>query len=842
MRSLSSRNIPANVHVIGRRWAVIPSKNGSFTRRRRRKIRDVSFDNLNLKNIDSKSAKSVEFKVKQLQEFTRNLREHIKVADSSVAKSEAQKELHIFEKEASERDADMVYNELTSRPLVDSQSLMTSSNDDVEHLSTLILASEKNAASTLLPDVIRGRINDDNSVLSFLLDKSQQNWDGIVSKLYKSELRLKSISRNILQKYILSRVDNLSLESIERMDKMLLENIDGDITKFSTSMYECLFFNLAKLKTEDITGEAVIGKMKRLIERFDNAKELNSNAKMTQFILNSCIKYSTKLISFESMNFFLSKFKEDYGLLPNRENYTTIIQFYTRLGVSKQAWNVFDTMKFLSKGHSPDVITYNTVLHLCNKDKNYARAIDIYQEMIDQNIEPSVQTLNIMAKTMARASSDPITSEHKQESLRLLGWKYIHMVEGKFNSKQSDKYLYHTLNSMMALAAYDGDVGLARALYFKYCSQRYREVTKNWINKSLEKKLWSHVLDPELLNYLLLSYSNYNPNKLPLLMGYEEGIKFRRNILNGVDYTSRSNSDDEINFGLPLLPVRELSNASEILFESRAIWQFNLEFGGNLDLKSSPQFLNKEELKRMLVNSASLDQCKFLMLERVAQLKSSLVNHKVLNTMSLTSFLTIPIKVRDKKEFILRLKEFTFQQQEFDTHVKSFFTEVLQLDKPVASNEADQEITVTNEMEQRLAYFASMKHKILANCSIYELMMKAAASFGDLELASKAWRDRGEFRKTMAFKCLDAAERSRRDTEFAFLMVQFFSSQKLFSDALGIIMTSQKYIHWKYPMIKCLHKGLLEIEDMKSIKILLDIVNRKSAVQNIEEQIQELKF
>lgn len=829
--------------LISRRSVIIPSS--ITTRKRRRKIRDVSIDDLSLRGIDPSDSNALEFKVRQLQEFTRNLREHIKDADSSNKKLDIQRDVSGINKENDDKGAaDLILNNLGSPSSSNLGNLASHENKD--DLSSIIMSTESKEASRLLPEVIRDRINDDSFILASLLDKSHQNWNGIISKLYSSEARLNGISNQTLKKWLLSRANRLSYDNIENLDRMLLERVNGDISKFSTPMYECLFFNLAKL-SPPLINDAVASKMKQLLKRYDQSKELSAEAsKMTQFILNSCIKYSNKMLSFDNMEFFLSKFKNDYKISPNRENYTTIIQFYTKLGVSKQAWDVFDTMKFLSKSCAPDVTTYNSVLHLCNKDKDYSRAIDLYQEMKDKNLEPSVETLNIMAKTLARASSDPITSENKAESLRLLGWKYIHLIERESNERQYETHFFYTLEAMMALAAYDGDVGLARALYFKYITQRYKEVVNKWRGKIDRNKVWKHALNPQLFNYLLLAYSKYDAGTLPILLGYEKGITLRRNLMNSVDYSGRTDYDEEVKIKMPMLPVIDLNQPWQILSESRALWQFNLEYGGLINIREAPQGFSPEKLQEMVLGSATLEEFKFTLMHEVSKWKATLINHSILNPVSLTTFLTIPIRLCDKREFLLRLKEFSFQQQELDALVKQTYEGFLQLEgkkESIAANTEVKGASLWNEnIQYNMGYFSSLKHKILANCTIYELMMKAAAAFDDNNLATKAWRDRGEFRKTLSFQKLDEKEKAKRDSQFAFLMVRFFASQKMFTDALGIIISSQKFIDWKYSMVKSLHQGLIEIEDEKSARILLEIVNKKSSAQILDEQIHELKF
>lgn len=826
--------------LIPKRNVIIPSS--TTRKKRKRKIRDVSIDYLSLRDVDPSDLNALEFKVRQLQEFTRNLREHIKDADSSIKKLDTQRDISSTDND--KETADLILNNFGLPSPTNLGKLASHENEN--NLSSIIMSYESKEASKLLPQVIRDRIDDDSFILASLLDRSHQNWNGVISKLYSTEARLNGISNQTLKKWLLSRANRLSYDNIENLDRMLLERVNGDISKFSTQMYECLFYNLAKLNPPQ-NNDAVASKMKQLLHRYDQSRELPACAsKMTQFILNSCIKYSNKMLSFDNMEFFLSKFKNDYMISPNRENYTTIIQFYTKLGVSKQAWDVFDTMKFLSKSCAPDVTTYNSVLHLCNKERDYARAIDLYHEMRDKNLEPSVETLNIMAKTLARASSDPITSENKAESLRLLGWKYIHLIEGESNVRQSETHFFYTLEAMMALAAYDGDVGLARALYFKYTTQRYKEVVTKWRGKTDRSKVWQYALNPQLFNYLLLAYSKYNAGSLPILLGYEKGIKLRRNLMNSVDYSGRTDYDEEVKAKIPMLPVIDLNQPWQILSESRALWQFNLEYGGLNNLREAPQDFSPDNIREMVLSSATLEEFKFKLMHKVSEWKAALINHSILNPISLTTFLTIPIRLGDKREFSLRLKEFSFQQHELDALVKQTYEGFLHLEGKKESIEANTEVKSASSwnenMQYNIGYFSSLKHKILANCTIYELMMKGAAAFGDNNLASKAWKDRGEFRKTLSFQKLGEKEKAESDSQFASLMVQFFASQKMFTDALGIIISSQKFIDWKYSMIKSLHQGLIEIEDEKSARILLEIVNKKSRIQILDEQISELKF
>ncbi|QLQ79826.1 hypothetical protein HG537_0C04750 [Torulaspora globosa] len=801
---------------------IIPGK--SSVNRRKRKIKRVSLDELSPEGISGLDSKALQFKLKQLQELTRNLREQIKKSDWKNKDDTI--------RSIDNEDSKTVFNELTSSRKADS---LPSGN-----LSSIIMATEP---KRLMPGGLRERINDDQFVMGCLIDRSHRDWNGIVSRLHSCELKLKDIPMTELKTWLLPRVKRLSYENIEKLDQMLLERVNGDSIKYTTPMYECIFQNLASLKPAQY-GDIVTKKMRKMLERYDNSREV-AECQMTQFILNACISYSSKLQSFEDMNFFLAKFKNDYGITPNKENYTTIIQFYTKMGLKKQAWDAFDTMKFLSKTHEPDVVTYNSVLHLCNVDRDYARAIDLYQEMIDRNVEPTAQTLSILAKTLARASADPVTSENKAESLRLMGWKYIHEIDDKYRTNHKEMPFYYTLEAMMAMAAYDGDLGLTRALYYKYTTQKYNQLKTKGLGKLNERKIWQYALDPQLFNYLLLAYSKYDNGALPLLMGYEKGIKLRRNIMNSVDYYGRQDGLNEIGARLPMLPIMEMTEPWQILSESRALWQFNLEYGGVYDLRKDPSDLSEEALKELCSKAKSLEDFRINLIQMIARWKTNTVNYSAFNPISLNSFLTIPIKMKDKKEFLLRLNNFCFQQHEFDSVVKQIYDNSLAIQ---ASDQASQDNTETqvalnqSNLSHALSYIASMRHKLSTNCATYELMLKAAIAFGDVEISIKAWKDRGKFRKTAAFTSLSNEEKTRRDSDFAALMVSFFAKQGMFTDALAIVMTSQRYINWTFSMVKALYTGLLKIEDMRSAEILLEIVNKKSPIAKIEEQIMELEF
>ncbi|SCV00650.1 LANO_0F07932g1_1 [Lachancea nothofagi CBS 11611] len=845
-----------------KRFVVVPAS-GDKSRRRRRNVRnvrrDVSVEDLELdKTLNLTDPRELEFKLRQLREFTRNLQAQIRVADDLTHKDAAQKELtkeELSKQNNTEATANLILGSKSGLTLSQQNSNLNTSE---MNLSSFILSTSRQAQK-FLPQILLDRINDDELVLKSLINHRSSDWNSIVSKLYNCPEKLQGVSHRILKVFILPKVSYLSLKNIRKLDSMLMDYIGNDGTRFTTAMYECMFLNLSNIKSfPNSTVSETFEFIESLLQRFDAAQSLLlqekitdgstgtsliPKAEMNQLILNCCIKLASRLSDTQKMNYFLSKFKQDYDILPNRENYTTIAQYYSKLGLFDQAWDLFATMKFLSAEHKPDTKTYTTMLNICAKEKNYSKAIDLFNEMADLKIETSAETLNALTKVLAVASGDPVSSEGKGESLRLLGWKYLHQNEDLVNMR--GRNLEDTIMTMMALCAYDGDAGLARALYFKYTTAKFTENHNKWKmnhgdSKSVDfKVLWSKSLNPYLFNYLLLAYANYSPDKLPLLLGFDQGAITRRNLINSVDYNYKfDEAENGLPLRLPMLPIADFNQGTQVLLESRALWQFNLGYGGTCDLREEPGDLSTK-ITKIVESSDSLDDFAFRILHQIALWKSTLVNHNVLSTKSFMSFLTIPIKMGDKTEFLLRLSEFSFQQGMLNDQISSLYNKVKSRTLPESeesSQSQGQDLNPTDntEVQATFRYLFSMKHKILRDSSVHELAMRAAVKFQDVKLATQTWESRGAFRKTAAFQRLAPAERAKKDTAFASLMVDFFTDQQMFSDAMGIIMSSQRHISWNYAMVKKLHGKLVELEDKNSIRILIEIVNKRSKLDSIE--------
>lgn len=826
-----------------KRLIVIPSPTG---RRRKRKVKNVSLRDLQVDEVMGlEDPEKLEYKIKQIQEYTRRLSEKLKLSSDHEKMDLPNTDVT--------KNVDEIFDQISSAkgiPVItkEHQLLSSASTNNTTDLSTLIRETSNIQMEQLLPTEIKKRINNDDLVMSSLFRKDKQDWNLIISELYSSKKKLKGLSLNLITFQLLPKIHNLSLESIEQLDEMLIESCSGDFATYNKRMYECLFQNLSRLTPlPSQTNDPVITKMKELMDRFD-ANLLPKGLKMNSYSLNYCITYVKKAKDFKSMNYFLTRFKNQYNVTPNRVNYTTIIQFYRDLNLPQQAWNIFSTMKFLSKEHSPDIITYNKMLQICMQERDYARAIDLFHEVSDMKLIPSVDTLTILIKVLAVCSGNTMESDGKQESLRLMGWKYCHELIKLGGWEENEKIL----SAMLTLSAYDGDVSLTRAIYFKCIMKRFFQVRNESNDNSSIVSIWKKALQASLLNRLFIGYSKFKPDKLPLSFSFDEGMELRRNILNSVDYSGRSTEGIIV----PLLPIINLGNSEEILAESNAMWRFNLEFGGITNGLSDSYLENdiaKVDVDNMVHSSLNVSEFKARFFPLIAQWRQ-VVNQDILNPICMGSYLTIPLRLQNKNEFLARLNSFTFQQKDFDEKIESFYNSKLQITETVKKEEKQEEEKIDpsantvelknddiNKNQDLLKYIGSLRYKMLANGTIYEYQMKLATMTNDSTLATKTWKDRGLFRKTAYFNNLEKRERVSLDTEFARLMVEYFVGQNMYVDAMSIILSSQRHINWTYHMVKQLHHKLMEVEDQENASRLLEIVNKKkSKVALLDEQLQEL--
>lgn len=285
-----------------------------------------------------------------------------------------------------------------------------------------------------------------------------------------------------------------------------------------------------------------------------------------------------------------------------------------------------------------------------------------------------------------------------------------------------------------------------------------------------------------------------------------------------------------------------------------------MENGGTRNTLTSSNEAALEDIKkyRQLLDSFAqeaedFNEFKFKVMYEVTKMQRESINVNVFNKISLHTYLSIPINLKQQKEFLRRLTFFTFQQHEFEAVIKRLYegyrnipsshtrdqnsisTEAISVSKPETTEDL-------NLIMHDIWYITCLRHKIMMDTTLYELVMKAAIEFQNEDLAKKVWNDRGKFRTTVPFLKMDQRIRIAKDQKFAHLMVEFFTKQGKYSDAIAIILSSKNRFNWTYSMVRNLHKALEEIEDRNSVEILLDVVNKKSHAKALKWEEQELNM
>ena len=203
----------------------------------------------------------------------------------------------------------------------------------------------------------------------------------------------------------------------------------------------------------------------------------------------------------------------------------------------KRALEVFDSMKFLSEKTRPDTKVYELVIVSCMMNSDIDKGLDLYQEMMDNDVKPNQSILAALAKGCSRSK------QHKYQA-----WNHLFQIY-----EHGWKPTLQTFEHMLYITARDGDVELTRALFYKM--------------------LETNSVTSTAFISLMLAYSNYKSPETrtkPFIVSSTEGGRlFKQNILKRVKFTKPIR-------GFPFLPVSRIGDSKLILAESSAIWAYTI--------------------------------------------------------------------------------------------------------------------------------------------------------------------------------------------------------------------------------------------------------------------------
>lgn len=436
----------------------------------------------------------------------------------------------------------------------------------------------------------------------------------------------------------------------------------------------------------------------------------------------------------------------------------------------RQAVQLFDLMKFLAGSMAPGSREYQDIIVSYVNNNDIEKALDLYQEMLAKNIEMNQNIMVALARGCA-----------SRRQLRFKAWEFMFEI---YNMNW--KPTVPTLEYMLYLAAQDGDLSLARALYQQL----------NVLNKTLPRSFGFL-----MMAYALCSLTKSNSEYLvPAITMHETGRRFRTNMLNLADFTPNLESPEQ---AVPYLPQVVLTSAQEVLAESSAVLAHTL-----------------------------------------------MVNPSYANTPSINTFLNVAAKLGSFEEFLDRYNQFTFLDTEGipRTRAAEVTTENIEEEMELIQDNIigaeDGKSRKPDSMTKSpvltsLAGSASPT-KIARDTYTYLIALQAASKHGNYSFAQSVWTERGLFRKSRRFSTLSRAEKDKLDFAFAHAMVNALTEMKLLDDALAILISTEYQFKWSWNELRPLYAAAVDVGYDKVTRTVRGVVKR--ALINHEGKIRKKDY
>lgn len=707
-----------------------PSK--KVVERKQRNKEDTTYTD----QILAKQSKELELKIKEMQEFTMNLKAQIK----KNKESEAEKQIKDISKpiEQDSGDVDVIYDEI----LGDSNDnlLLPDSKSNTDNVAVSLF--DQPAKGIVLPQIMLNKIGDN---VVHIVNKDKPNWDAIILDLAKNKGGLQGVVKKDIYQFMGQiAMGKISSGSLELLHEMLKENGIA----FKNFAYDFFMKQYAQL------GSLL------MVESFYK-QALADGVKPSKYMYSYLIKVYSKHKNLKKINQTLNLMHQN-KVEPGLVIYSNVLNLCVNMKDSNQAQEIFQMMKFRSTQTKPDIQAYNSMILLATNDNDIYKALDLYRELEDAKLSPSLFTLNCLARCCS-----------KNKEFFVHGWRFINEI----NERRLTPNV-RTFEAMLRLAAKDGDLELARALYITIFKMR----------QDVRIPTAGH----EALVYLLMAYRDYKIGYRPSMLDFPEGVAIRRNALNLVDFLGLHQDVDfdltesrEKNQSPPFLPLKTLIHPKQIIAESNAIWSFHL--------LSDPG--------------------------------------NTLNLPNLITFLRIPIEHGDKQEFLRRFEELTYPSPEIkfsNLETAEEFKQSLEYEiEEDVEPESNELVQVEEDLPEAIKISKSLKLKMERSSEIYITYLSAGNRFRDLDICEKAWIERGNYRRVKKFKSLNSFDKARQDYRFAKEMVLTFTQMGLLEDAVKIVRSTKYQFGWKFYTLKPLYAALSEIGDDRSMIAIQDICNSR---------------
>ncbi|KAI5963207.1 uncharacterized protein KGF55_002999 [Candida pseudojiufengensis] len=346
-------------------------------------------------------------------------------------------------------------------------------------------------------------------------------WDLIVSQLQIGDGFL-----NISSSAINNFIKCIPLRELKRLLPVFQKIFSSKNTPIPKNT-QFLFFK--SLATGGNISENDIQLMEKYFENFATNKELKLD------IYETMICAYTKCGEMTKVEKLLKEMRLN-KIEISKSIFTSILQGYIFYEKDfNKALETFDAMKFLSSSTRPTHRTYTDMIVACVMNRKIEKALDLYNEMLDNKMEINQNILAALARGCS--SSKQFASK---------SWEYIFKIYENGISPN-----LHTFECMLHMSGLEGDVDLSRALF--------------------QKLVEAGSVTSKSIVFLMMSYSNFsNTGKNSKIMQSDRGRLFRHNIIEKVDFMKPITE-------FPFLPVKSLSTNELILAESSALVSFIID-------------------------------------------------------------------------------------------------------------------------------------------------------------------------------------------------------------------------------------------------------------------------
>lgn len=492
------------------------------------------------------------------------------------------------------------------------------------------------------------------------------------------------------------------------------------------------------------------------------------------------------------------------NIVPSVLTYGHIVAAYAQVGDTQAIDNVLSQMH--QQDIKPNKHIYGNLLKALSKNGDLDRSVQTLELMKRQEITPSLEIYTILMQTCLRVK------DFKQAN------EVFDMMKFLSAETQPDLKIY---NTMMLSSAFQHNIERVMDLY-RELQEPHRKVLATASSSDLQAmyniliyacsrderthlKGWEFLLELQAKD---LAINRRSVESLIYLCGNTGEIMLARAMFkqlcqNPLSYPSAMTFNSLLKAYCNFQPGQLFSSilASPLGAKIQANFVFDEMITSSRQMPDNPPFLPLPFLT---------DKVQVLAESRALMSFFKETHSELINERSILTYLKIPFELQNLSEFKYRYEEMTTGPastvESLDSALESSFDSAV-------------EVSETTKYSQKIA----------RNHYIYDLAIQAASFTKDMEFGSQIWKERGAWRKTMAFQNLTKADRDHSDFIFAQRMVSLLSNCGEFDDAISLLQSTADQFTWKPFHVSTLSNRLMELDDVVMLRRLRRLLGRNRA-------------